>query len=176
MPDAPGGLTAISPGNLLRLHKAYFEVNGTALGARPDSDVTIAINIVRDYPDLAGAIDRVRGTGAVIEASGSIEGQLIEFSYAVLSITLGDIGYDSSGSSNKIGGQTVGTVHELAQVKCTGVNKADGKSVTVTMPYATVKVESLAGGNSPVAYTVTFETLVDPSTPTTYGMYIEIQK
>ena len=176
MPDAPGGLTAISPGNLLRLHKAYFEVNGTVLGARPDSDVTIAINIVRDYPDLAGAIDRVRGTGAVIEASGSIAGSLIEFSYAVLSITLGDIGYDSSGSSNKIGGQTVGTVHELAQVKCTGVNKADGKAVTVTIPYATCAVESLAGGNSPVAYDVTFETLVDPSTPTTYGMYIEIQK
>jgi hypothetical protein len=176
MPDAPGGISAISPGNLLRLHKGYFEVNGTALGARPDEDVTIAVNVVSDYPDLAGAIDRVRGTGAVVEASGSLQGSLTEFSYAVLSITLGDIGYDSSGSSNKIGGQTVGTSHELAQVKYTGVNKADGKAVSVTIPYATCKVESLAGGNSPVVYQVTFETLVDPSTPTTYGMYIEIQK
>lgn len=176
MPDAPGGISAISPGNLLRLHKGYFEVNGTALGARQDGDVTIAINVVRDYPDLAGAIDRVRGTGAVIEASGSMAGSLTEFSYAIFSITLGDIGYDSTGSSNKIGGQTIGTVRELAAVKYTGVSKADGKAVTVTIPYATAKVESLAGGNSPVVYQVTFETLVDPATPTTFGMYIEIQK
>lgn len=173
---AVGGITANTPGNLLRLHKGYFEVNNTALGSRPDGEVTVAINVVKDYPDLAGAIDKVRGTGAIVEASGSLQGSLNEFSYAVLSIILGDIGYDSSGSSNKIGGQTVGTVHELANVKYTGINKADGKAVTVTIPYGVVTTESLTGGNSPVAYEVTFETLVDPTTPTTFGMYIEIEK
>ena len=94
----------------------------------------------------------------------------------ILSIILGDIGYDSTGSSNKIGGQTVGTVHELADVIITGVNRADGQEVKVTIPYATVMVDSLAGGNSPVQYQVTFETLVDPTTPDTFGMYIEIEK
>lgn len=173
---AVGGITANTPGNLLRLHKAYLEVNNTAIGARPDGDITIATNIVKDYPDLSGAIDKVRGTGAIVEASGSVQATLIEFSYAILSIALGDIGYDSTGSSNKIGGQTVGTVHELANVKVTGINRADGKAVVVTIAYAVVTVESMAGGNSPVQYQCTFETLVDPSTPTTYGMTIEIEK
>jgi hypothetical protein len=173
---AVGGITANTPGNMLRLHKGYFEVNSTALGSRPDGDVTIAVNIVKDYPDLAGAIDKVRGTGAIVEAFGSLQGTLNEFAFTVLTIVLGDIGYDSSGSSNKVGGQTVGTVHELANIKYTGVNKADGKAVTVTIPYGVVTIDSLTGGNSPVQYQVTFETLVDPSTPTTYGMYIEIEK
>lgn len=171
-----GGISAATPGNLLRLHKSYLTVNGTSLGARPDGDVTVAVNVTKDYPDLAGAIDMVRGTGAIIEASGSIQVSLIEFSYAILSIVLGDIGYDSSGSSNKIGGQTVGTVHELADVILTGVDRADGKDVKVTIPYAKVVVPSLAGGNSAVQYQVTFETLVDPTTPDTFGMYIEIEK
>lgn len=171
-----GGISAATPGNLLRLHKCSLEVNSTALGARPDGDVTIAVNVVKDYPDLSGAIDKVRGTGAVVEASGSIQASLIEFSYAILSIALGDIGYDSAGSSNKIGGQTVGTVHELADVILTGVDRSDGKEVKVTIPYAEVTVDSLAGGNSPVQYQVTFATLVDPTTPTTFGMYIEIEK
>ena len=75
-----------------------------------------------------------------------------------------------------IGGQTVGTVHELAAVVLTGVDRSDGKDVKVTIPYAEVTVDSLAGGNSPVQYQVTFSTLVDPTTPTTFGMYIEIEK
>lgn len=171
-----GGISAATPGNMLRLHKGYVTVNGTALGARPDGDITIGITTVKDYPDLSGAIDKVRGTGAVVEASGTVQVTLNEFSYAVLCVVLGDVGYDSSGSSNKIGGQTVGTVHELADVTLTGLNKADGKAVEVTIAYAEVTVDSLAGGNSPVQYQATFSTLVDPSTPTTFGMTIETEK
>jgi hypothetical protein len=171
-------MSAATPGNLLRLHKGFFTVNGTALGARADTDVTIAVTVVKDYPDLAGAIDKVRGTGAVVEASGTMTGTLVEFSYAVLTIVLGDIGYDSSGSSNQIGGAEVGTVHELANATYTGINKSDGKAVAVTIPYATVEAPALTGGanGATLQYEVTFGTLVDPSTPTTFGMKIEIEK
>ena len=155
-----GGITAATPGNLLRLHKGYVSVNGTVLGSRPDGDITVGVNVVKDYPNLSGAIDKVRGTGAVVEASGSIQVTLNEFAYGVLCIVLGDIGYSSSGTSNRLGGQSLGTVRELANVLITGVNKADGKAVQVTIPYAEVMVDSLSGGKSPVQYQVTFLSLI----------------
>lgn len=171
-----GGISSSTSNNLLYGTNAYLTVNSQDIGATL-GDVEIAWGITQYYPDIAQALGPVAGTGKVTEGSFSVKVTISEWSWTILNEVVGSIGADSSGTSYKLGGASLGSISEISDVIVTGLTRNDGKEfkATITSAYVDVGDITLTKG-SETGLELTFHGLYTTSNPDQLPGKIEIEK
>jgi len=171
-----GGISASTSTNLLYGTNAYLTVNAIDIGATL-GDVEISWGVTQYFPDLAQALGPVAGTGKVTEGMFSIGVTIAEWSWAILSASLGSIGAVSTGDSYKFGGGALANITEVSNVIVTGVTRNDGKEFKATIKTAYVEVGNVTmSKGSETGLELTFHGLYVVTTPSTMPGYIEIEK
>ena len=171
-----GGISALTSNTVLYGTNAYMTANSVDLGATV-GDFSAEWGAGHYYPDLAQALGPVAGTGKVNEGFFRLKVTLAEFGWTNLSAILAELGADSSGSSYKFGGGSLGTPVELTNVILLGITRNDGKAVKVTLPKCYVEVDAIAFSKAKEStLPVTFFGLYTTTDYDKMPGYIEIQK
>lgn len=171
-----GGISANTANYVVYGTKGYITVDGTDVGAT-QGDFVVEWGVTQYYPDFSQAKGPVAGTGKVTEGFFRLRCTITEFDYDILSKVVGSIGADSTGTSEKFGGASLGDVTEVSNVILTGVTRQDGKALKVTIPKAYIEVGNITFSKGDIAtMDVTFHGLYTTSAPDTLPGYIEIAK
>ena len=136
-------ITSSTAGNILYGTNGYMTANSVNLGAT-EGDFSVEWGAEHYFPDLFQAFGELSGTGKVTKGFFRLKTTLAEFGWTNLSAILAELGADSSGSSYKFGGGTMGDLVELTNVILLGLTRNDGKPVRVTLPKAYVEVDAIA--------------------------------
>lgn len=171
-----GGISSNTGNYILYGTDGYITVNGTDIGATI-GDISIEMSAEEYYPDIAQARGPLAGTGRIVGATGQVTVTMAEWNYTVLS-SLFSLGHGSDSNSEWIGSGTLGTITELDNVVVTGVTRNDGKAFMVTIEKARVTspVSTTLAEGEESGLEVTFEALYTLSNPSTYPMYIKMEK
>lgn len=170
------GITAVTKDCVMYGHNGYLKVTAVDVGATV-GDFQVEWGADQYYPDLHQAMGPVVGTGKITGGFFRLSCTIAEFDYTNLVNVLGDVGADSTGSSEKFGGKALENVSEVTDVVLYGVERNDAKDVMVTIPAAYVEVGSIGfskTGESTLE--LTFHGLYAAATPSTLPGYIEIEK
>lgn len=174
---ANAGISSSTLTNALRNLSGELTVGGVAMGAY-EGDVTLEWEVEYDAPNYHGSIGTLENSEVVIAARMRLTVPMKEFAYANLQVAMGDVGYDNTGSSEKIGGQSLTFRKYVQNVVFTGAQKGGttSKQVKITLTKAAAMPAGLTLNASTATAQVVFETRIDATAPRTLTGYIEIEK
>lgn len=175
---ANAGITSNTVTRLLRNLDGELTVNGVAMGAYAKDEIELEVEQEYDAPDLAGTIGTLEGTELIVSSVMRLKVNMKEFGYAQLQVMLGDWGYQTDASSEKIGGSAVSFRKYVHDVVFDGIVRGNQttKNVKITIPVAVVQTGGLGLGTETSTAEVTFESRVKYDAPRTMQGYIEFEK
>ncbi len=177
------GISANTAERLLRNLAGTLTVNGVAMGAYEEGDVSFTPELEYDSPQFGGAWGVIEGTEMVTLAGGRLKVKMKEGHYAALQVFFGDLGYDSAGTSEVFGSTNYGTTpfrKILKNVVFTGAVRggpAGTQAIVITMASAVIAPPPLTfPGKSSAGFEIEFEARYTAAAPSTYPVKIEIAK
>lgn len=177
------GITANTVERLLRNLAGALTVNAVAMGAYEEGDVAFEPELEYDAPQFGGAWGIIAGSEIVSLAGGRLTINMKESHYAALSVYFGELGYDSTGTSEQIGGRNFASNpfrKLLGEVVFAGMIRGgpgDTQAVKIVMVNAVMGPPPLTlSGKASATFPVVFEVRYAAGTPGTYPVSIYLEK